>query len=425
MNSFTPPEGRQKSGEWTGGGSLPEWMRYGSADMGNSRQFRAGFVTLAALGTSLALAVSPGTASADVTHVVGKGHTIDAIAARYHVTAKAITQANPNVNPKRLRIGETLTIPGVAPKGGDKSTPAAKAEGQAKAAPAGKAPGANAAGAPSTPAANAANPNGRAGVGATASANAKPEKTTGKDAYAGKSKHPGVVHLVRFGTGEEATVNVSARGKVPGAALEQFKKMMHSTSGQTHSPDPRLVALLGIVSNHFGGKKIEIISGFRPFSPKQYTPHSNHNHGRAMDFRVQGVPNTVLRDFCRTLHDVGVGYYPNSVFVHLDVRSAPAFWIDYSKPGEPPRYHAPNVDADEGASDVHAEHPTLNGPPPGSSAETPSAPGAAPGADKPAEPSAPSSPSTPAAPATPAASPATPAAPKVELPKPSAGAPSP
>jgi uncharacterized protein YcbK (DUF882 family) len=400
-------------------------MRYGSADMGNSRQFRAGFVTLAALGTSLALAVSPGTASADVTHVVGKGHTIDAIAARYHVTAKAITQANPNVNPKRLRIGETLTIPGVAPKGGDKSTPAAKAEGQAKAAPAGKAPGANAAGAPSTPAANAANPNGRAGVGATASANAKPEKTTGKDAYAGKSKHPGVVHLVRFGTGEEATVNVSARGKVPGAALEQFKKMMHSTSGQTHSPDPRLVALLGIVSNHFGGKKIEIISGFRPFSPKQYTPHSNHNHGRAMDFRVQGVPNTVLRDFCRTLHDVGVGYYPNSVFVHLDVRSAPAFWIDYSKPGEPPRYHAPNVDADEGASDVHAEHPTLNGPPPGSSAETPSAPGAAPGADKPAEPSAPSSPSTPAAPATPAASPATPAAPKVELPKPSAGAPSP
>lgn len=421
MNSFTPPEGRQKSGGKTGGGSLPDWMRYGSADMGNSRQFRAGFVTLAALGTSFVLALSSGTASADVTHVVGKGHTIDAIAARYHVTAKAITQANPNVNPKRLRIGETLTIPGVAPKGGDKSTPVAKAEGQAKAAPAGKTPGAT--GAPGAPgsAANGssanANANGRAGVGATA-APPKPEKTTGKDAYAGKSKHPGVVHLVRFGTGEEATVNVSARGKVPGAALEQFKKMMHSSSGQTHSPDPRLVALLGIVSNHFGGRKIEIISGFRPFSPKQYTPHSNHNHGRAMDFRVQGVPNTVVRDFCRTLHDVGVGYYPNSVFVHLDVRSAPAFWIDYSKPGEPPRYHAPNVDADEGASDVHAEHPTLNGPPPGSSTETPTAPGAAPGVEKPAD-------AAPATPATPAATPASPAAPKVELPKPSAGAPSP
>ena len=200
-------------------------------------------------------------------------------------------------------------------------------------------------------------------------------------------------------------MKVSTRGKVPGPALEQFKKLMHSSSGQTHTPDARLVALLGIVSNHFGGKKIEIISGFRPFSPKQYTPHSNHNHGRAMDFRVQGVPNTVLRDYCRTLHDVGVGYYPNSVFVHLDVRSAPAFWIDYSKPGEAPRYHAPNVDADEGASDVHAEHPGLNGSQPATPTEAPTAPGAAvekPG-EKPAE---------------------APAAPKVEIPKPSAGAPS-
>ena len=46
------------------------------------------------------------------------------------------------------------------------------------------------------------------------------------------------------------------------------------------------------------------------------------------------------------------GYYPNSTFVHLDVRDTPGFWIDYSRPGEPPRYNAPNVDADEGTSDV-------------------------------------------------------------------------
>jgi hypothetical protein len=41
-----------------------------------------------------------------------------------------------------------------------------------------------------------------------------------------------------------------------------------------------------------------------------------------------------------------VGYYPNSTFVHLDVRDTPATWIDYSKPGEPPRYNTPGVDAD-------------------------------------------------------------------------------
>jgi hypothetical protein len=36
---------------------------------------------------------------------------------------------------------------------------------------------------------------------------------------------------------------------------------------------------------------------------------------------------------------VGVGFYPNSFFVHLDVRKGPsAFWIDYSGPGEGAAY---------------------------------------------------------------------------------------
>ena len=68
-----------------------------------------------------------------------------------------------------------------------------------------------------------------------------------------------------------------------------------------------------------------------------------------------------MRDFCRTLRNVGCGYYPNGGFVHMDVRDSSAFWIDFSKPGEPPRYNAPNVEADEGTSDVH---PGANPSPP-------------------------------------------------------------
>ena len=58
--------------------------------------------------------------------------------------------------------------------------------------------------------------------------------------------------------------------------------------------------------------------------------------GLACDFRVVGVKNTELRDYLRhAFKHVGVGYYPNSSFVHLDVRQgASAFWIDYSGPGE-------------------------------------------------------------------------------------------
>ena len=54
--------------------------------------------------------------------------------------------------------------------------------------------------------------------------------------------------------------------------------------------------------------------------------------GLACDFRVVGVGNTQLRDYLRqTFKKVGVGYYPNSSFVHLDVRKdQSAFWIDYS-----------------------------------------------------------------------------------------------
>jgi uncharacterized protein YcbK (DUF882 family) len=171
-----------------------------------------------------------------------------------------------------------------------------------------------------------------------------------------RAKTPGVIHATRLTTNEEFVVRVSSRrGHVSPTALSSFEKMMRSGGGLTHPPDPRLIELLGTVSNHFGSRRLEIISGFRPYSPTQYTAHSNHNIGHAMDFRVVGVPNEVLRDYCRTLHNVGVGYYPNSTFVHLDVRNSPSFWIDFSRPGEPPRYNAADVDADEGTSDVSEE----------------------------------------------------------------------
>jgi hypothetical protein len=122
-----------------------------------------------------------------------------------------------------------------------------------------------------------------------------------------------------------------------------------------HSIDPRLVALVGIVSNHFGGKTIEVVSGYRAYSPTQYTPHSNHNYGKALDFRIRGVSNEALRDFCRTLRSAGCGYYPNSTFVHLDVRDTKAYWVDWSHAGEPPQYEKPGSGADEGTSDVPSE----------------------------------------------------------------------
>jgi uncharacterized protein YcbK (DUF882 family) len=269
----------------------------------------------------LAVAIAIGTtvvpAAGDVAHVIGRGHTIEAIAHRYHVTVKSIIDANHLKDPRHLKIGETLTIPGVSP------------------------PGAK----------------GKLGTGTT---KGNPGKPGANPTYAMRAKTPGVIHATRLTTNEDFVVRVSSRrGHLSPTAVSSFEKMMRSGGGLTHPTDPRLIELLGTVSNHFGSRRLEIISGFRPYSPTQYTAHSNHNIGHAMDFRVVGVPNEVLRDYCRTLHNVGVGYYPNSTFVHLDVRTSSSFWIDYSRPGEPPRYNAPDVDADEGTSDVSEEQPHL------------------------------------------------------------------
>jgi hypothetical protein len=168
----------------------------------------------------------------------------------------------------------------------------------------------------------------------------------------------GVLHMTRPAGGagmEDVHIRLKdPQGHIPGTALKAFERMMRQ-GGATHAPDPRLVALVGIVSDHFGGRPLQVVSGYRAYTPTQYTPHSNHNYGKALDFRIQGIPNEALRDFCLTLRNVGCGYYPNSTFVHLDVRDTKAYWIDRSRPGEPPLYDKPGVTADEGTSDVPNE----------------------------------------------------------------------
>ncbi len=47
--------------------------------------------------------------------------------------------------------------------------------------------------------------------------------------------------------------------------------------------------------------------------------HSQHMEGHAIDLRVPGVSTVTLRNAALSLHAGGVGYYPISQFVHVDV----------------------------------------------------------------------------------------------------------
>lgn len=295
--------------------------------------------------------------AAEVTHTVQKGHTIEAIAHRYHVTVKAIVDANHLADPKHLKPGQVLVIPG-ADKPKKKTEKEKAAEKAAEKAEIAKLPdkleGAQ-----------------RQRDGSFRVAAAFVE-TKGERKEHGHVESDSI-HAVRLG--EDFHIRVKdTHGHIPPSALMAFEHLMRQNDN-VHVPDPRLVALVGIVSNHFGGKTIEVVSGFRAYTPTQYTPHSNHNYGKAFDFRIRGVPNEALRDFCRTLRNAGCGYYPNSTFVHMDVRDTKAYWVDLSRPGEAPRYEKPGALADEGISDVPVETAE---PPAAAEAPEPTAPAQSP-----------------------------------------------
>ncbi len=151
----------------------------------------------------------------------------------------------------------------------------------------------------------------------------------------------GVIRATRDGE----TIRVRVRdphGRITESALKAFQNLMRE--GLASFPvDPRLLALITVVSDHFGGRTLDVVSGYRTYTPSQVTPHSNHNLGKALDFKIEGVKNEDIWSFCRTFRGAGCGYYPNSGFVHLDVRETKAWWIDRSLPGEPPQYDPPEA----------------------------------------------------------------------------------
>ena len=103
-------------------------------------------------------------------------------------------------------------------------------------------------------------------------------------------------------------------------------------------PPRRLIEILARISDHFGGRQISIVSGYRAAGGNT-RESSRHTRGHALDIRVRGVPNNVLRDYVRqTFNEVGVGYYPRSTFVHVDVRDRSTYWVDWSRPGQAPQY---------------------------------------------------------------------------------------
>jgi len=130
----------------------------------------------------------------------------------------------------------------------------------------------------------------------------------------------------------EAKVNIyNPDGSFNVDALEEVKHIFRCRrSGLEHDIDTRLITILSHINDHFAGKRIEILSGYR----YQRRTTSNHFHGSAADIRIRGVDPRKIRAFTESLDagGMGVGWYPRVGFVHVDVREPPSYrWIDYSR----------------------------------------------------------------------------------------------
>ena len=232
--------------------------------------------------TSTAGRNAPRRPGAGVRVELGVGQTLSDLAREHGVSVRAIQRANDIEDPDLVQAGRTLLIPDDDVGGSERGTRAA-----------------------STP-----------------------------------------ITLHRIKTGEEETVRLyDARGRVRSSAHRTVNRLFRDVpTGRTLRIAPELLQLLQRVADRWPGRRLRVQSGVRPVVERPGREPGNHMRGRAVDFSVDGVSNRDLRDFCRTLPNAGVGYYPNSSFVHLDARDRPTFWVDLSGPGEPANY----VDDPEG-----------------------------------------------------------------------------
>jgi uncharacterized protein YcbK (DUF882 family) len=132
----------------------------------------------------------------------------------------------------------------------------------------------------------------------------------------------------------QKVVEVVLSGPASEPSEDSYRALRHelrSTTTGAESPiDPRLIELLHLIAKRTAGR-VQVLSAFR--APKSLRDSNYHTRGMAADIRVPSLSPAAVRDLAKSLGARGVGYYPTSEFVHVDVRQEPFFWTDTSGPG--------------------------------------------------------------------------------------------
>lgn len=144
-----------------------------------------------------------------------------------------------------------------------------------------------------------------------------------------RTKVERAVALHNIHTGESLKTTYWANGHYETGSLRQLNRILRDHySGDVHTMDPQVIDLLCALQHRLGTKKpFQIISGYR--SPQTnamlaaegdgVAQNSLHMFGKAIDIRMEGVSVRTLGRAAKSLKSGGVGQYPSSNFVHVDV----------------------------------------------------------------------------------------------------------
>jgi uncharacterized protein YcbK (DUF882 family) len=116
---------------------------------------------------------------------------------------------------------------------------------------------------------------------------------------------------------------------IPSALAKLDYFLRDHLNGDVPDYNPRVFNLLVRLAAAVGkpNGEIDVICGYRSPATNHYLRvhsagvalHSLHMKAEAIDIRISGVNTDSLRETALALHRGGVGYYPHSNFVHVDV----------------------------------------------------------------------------------------------------------
>jgi uncharacterized protein YcbK (DUF882 family) len=129
-------------------------------------------------------------------------------------------------------------------------------------------------------------------------------------------------------TGEHLDVCYCQDGVYRSAALNRIKYLLRDhRTGDIKAIDTRVLDILYTLSRRLDTSgPFHIISGYRSPATNaalhqksaQVAAHSFHIQGMAIDFRVPGCRTNTVHTAAVNLRAGGVGYYPESDFIHVD-----------------------------------------------------------------------------------------------------------